>query len=152
MLQAAAEEWTRATTDDERRQRRTIVQIYLDAGADYDIFTAIDLDDLAHVKAILAKSPQSANRFQWSTPLRKAASLGRLEICRYLIGQFHVDVNDFERGNGYPILKEALAFPEIVRLLIEHGADLQKADYAGTVGGAACGSSTTRPLRCITRP
>jgi ankyrin repeat protein len=126
VLQRAAEQWTRAATQDDRRKWRTIVQMYLDAGADYDIFTAIDLDDLSRVKAILAKSPQFANTFKWGSPLRKAASLGRLEICRYLIGQYHVDVNDFERGSGYPILKGALAFPEVVRLLIENGADLQK--------------------------
>ncbi len=34
-------------------------------------------------------------------------------------------MNDFERGVGYPIIKEALAHPRVVQLLISSGADLK---------------------------
>src|SRR5207249_3435227 len=74
---------------------------------------------------ILVKSPALADDFQGESPLRVAASRGHFEICKYLLDNFRVDVNDFKRGNGYPIIKEALAYPKIVRLLIEHGADLK---------------------------
>ena len=97
----------------------------LDAGAEYDIITAIHLNDLNRVKTILNASPEFANHFRRASPLRKAAELGHLEICRYLIGEHHVDVNDFEGGVGYPIIKSALAHPDVVRLLIENGADLK---------------------------
>jgi ankyrin repeat protein len=99
-----------------------------------DILTAIQRDDLARVKAILNKSPDLADNFQGRSPLRNAASLGRLEICRFLIREHHVDVNDVERGAGFPIIKEALAFPQVVRLLIESGADLKTriTPYYGT--------------------
>jgi len=77
------------------------------------------------VKAILSQSPRLADEHQWRSPLRTATSLGRLEICRYLIERFHVDVNGFDRGAGFPIIKEALDDPKIVRLLIASGADLK---------------------------
>jgi ankyrin repeat protein len=110
---------------DEKQKWKRIVDLYLDAGADYDILVAIHLDDLDRVKAILGQAPKLADDFQDSSPLRTAASLGRLEICRYLVEKHRVDVDDFERGVGYPILKGALAHPDVVRLLIENGADLK---------------------------
>jgi ankyrin repeat protein len=57
--------------------------------------------------------------------LRIAASLGRLDICRLLIDRYHADINEFKEGKGLPIIGEALAFTEVVRLLIERGADLK---------------------------
>ncbi len=101
------------------------MKLYLDSGADYDIITAIHLDDFNRVKAILAKWPAYANDFRDQSPLRTAASLGRLKICRFLIEKHHVDVNDLNRGFGYPIIKEALTHPRIVELLIKSGANLK---------------------------
>lgn len=126
-LQRAAGMLVRARSAEQEKKWRRIVGLYRRAGADYDIQTAIQLDDLERVKVILAESPALADRgsSQDRSPLRVAASLGRLEICRYLIANFQVDVDDFKRGMGYPIIKEALAFHEVVRLLIEHGADLK---------------------------
>lgn len=95
------------------------------AGAEYDLLTAIQRDDRELVKAILEETPDLADDFQGQSPLRAAASLGRLEICRFLLDECDVDVNDFGRGMGFPILLNALAFPDVVRLLIEHGADLR---------------------------
>ncbi len=102
-----------------------IIELYLQAGAEYDIHSAIKLDDLKRVKNILRESPKFAHAYQKKSPLRLAASLGRLDFCKHLIKEHRVDVDDFERGMGYPIIKEALAHPKIVRLLIENGADLQ---------------------------
>ncbi len=124
-LKRAVTELSQHTEETEQARWREIVELYLSQGAEYDLLTAIHLDDLGRVKAILKQTPERADRYQNQSPLRHAASLGRLEICRYLIGEFPVDVNDFERGAGYLIVKEALAFPEIVKLLIDHGADLK---------------------------
>ncbi len=125
-LQHAAAELERALGTKHERQWREIVELYKDAGAEIDILTAIHQNDLTRVKTILEKAPELADNYQRQSPLRTAASLGRLEICRYLIESHHVDVDDFERGGGYPILKGALAHPAVVQLLIEHGADLKK--------------------------
>jgi ankyrin repeat protein len=114
----------RFNLDDQQKWRR-IVKLYLDSGADYDILTAIHIDDLDRVKEILEKSPAYANDFHDQRPLRTAAALGRLEICRFLIEKHHVDVDDFNRGFGYPIIKEAIANPRVAELLIKSGADLK---------------------------
>lgn len=126
-LQRAAGMLVDSRSAEQEKKWRRIIELCRRAGGDYDLETAIHLDDLQRVKAILAESPALADRegSQQRTPLRVAASLGRLEVCRHLVANFRVDVNDFKRGIGYPIIKEALAFPEVVRLLIEHGADLK---------------------------
>ncbi len=125
-LQDAAEKFTEARGKQRRKKFREIVDLYLASGAEYDLLTAIYLDDLKRIKAILERSPKLADDFQNDSPLRTAAKLGRLEICRFLINEHRVNVNDFERGIGYPIIKAALAHPQVVRLLIENGADLKK--------------------------
>ena len=123
LLQRAAANLVDERRLSERNKWRQIVDMFLNAGAEYDILTAIDLNDIERVKAILKKTPKYASRFQDESPLRTAASLGRLEICRYLIKEHHVDVDDFKGGVGYPIIKSTLAYPEVVRLLIDSGAD-----------------------------
>lgn len=124
-LQHAAVRLVHARAREEQLKWREIVKLYEDAGAEIDILTAIHQNRLERVKTILKQSPKLADDFQGQSPLRTAASLGRLEICRYLIENYRVDVDDFERGVGYPIIKGALAHPEVVRLLIERGADLK---------------------------
>jgi ankyrin repeat protein len=124
-LQRAAANFASAKRPNEREKWRRIVKRYLDAGADYDMTTAIHLDDLRRVQEILRETPDDAEDFQNHSPLRTAAALGRLEICRYLIDKHHVDVNDFKRGHGYPIVKDALPHPQVVKLLIQSGADLK---------------------------
>ena len=125
VLRDIGDAWARTQNPDEHRRWQTIMDMYMKAGAVVDIQTAIRLNDLERVKAILAKSPQLAHEQKSRSLLRLAASLGRLDICRYLIERFHVDVNEFEAGRGYPVSMEALAYPEIVRLLINSGADLK---------------------------
>ena len=101
---------------------RRVVYEYLNAGQ-LDAFMAIHLDDLAALKAILMQSPELADNFEGQSLLRTAAKLGRLSMCEYLVKEFKVDVNDFKRGVGYPIVKEAVLYPRIVKLLIDHGAN-----------------------------
>ena len=126
VLQQTARQFSKAKSPEDRRKWQALIDMYKKAGADYDIVTAIRLNDFDRVKAILSKSPQVIHEPDSRSPLREAASEGRLEICRYLIERFHPDVNEFKQGSGYPIIKEALAYPEVVRLLIASGADLKK--------------------------
>lgn len=124
-LQHALEKSSEARTDEDRKNWEVIADLYLEAGAVYDPISAIFKDDLRRVKEILTASPALADNFQSQSLLRVAAKLGRLEICRYLIESHHVDINDFERGIGYPIIKEALDHPPVVKLLIDHDVDLE---------------------------
>ncbi|MFN0020212.1 MAG: ankyrin repeat domain-containing protein [Pirellulaceae bacterium] len=124
--QEAASNLANARDGASRKRLQQIMKLYEGAGGEADLLTAITVGDLKRVKAILEKSPALADDFQDESPLRMAASRGHFEICKYLLDNFRVDVNDFERGTGYPIIKGALAHPKIVKLLIEHGADLKK--------------------------
>jgi ankyrin repeat protein len=124
-LQRAVSQMEDARDVQERDKWLRITDLYLRYGAEYDLLTAIHLNDLDRVQAILKRSSEKANDFQSRSPLRTAAHLGRYEICRYLLETHHVDVNDFTRGNGYPIIKTCLANTRLVKLLIRNGADLQ---------------------------
>jgi ankyrin repeat protein len=124
-LQHAVGELVDAERPEERAKWNKIAGLFLDWGADCDLLSAIGLDDLPRVKQILKEHPDYVDDFQNQSPLRTAARLGRLEICRCLIETRRVDLDDFKRGFGYPIIKGALAHPQVVELLIESGADLK---------------------------
>jgi ankyrin repeat protein len=124
--QRAAADLSEARSEPERRECQAILNLYTEHGGPIDLLTAVTMGDLVRVKIRIGGSRELADNFQGQSLLRKAASLGHLEICRYLIDEYHVDVNDFERGSGYPIIKEALQHPKVVRLLIESGANLKK--------------------------
>lgn len=130
-LKSIFKEWSRSTDETDKIKWRQIIDLYLKAGADYDLSIAIYLDNFDKVKSILKQSPHLADDDlnKRTSPLRLAASLGRYDICRYLIENFTVDVNDFQRGVGYPIIKEALRYPNIVKLLIDHKANLKQPIY-----------------------
>jgi ankyrin repeat protein len=101
------------------------VDLYVKAGADYDLFAAIHLDDVNRVKTLMNQSPRPAVGSNWKNPLRLAASVGSVEVCRLLLEQYHFDVDDFG-GGGYPVLANAIAHPKVVQLLIAHGANLKR--------------------------
>ena len=101
--------------------------MYVDhLGDDIDIISAVRLGKVDKVKKIIAGDPTAAHGEEYGpNPLREAANWGQLEICKILVEEQKVDVDDFEGGTGYPIIKEALKYPEIVKFLIENGADLK---------------------------
>lgn len=103
-LQRAAFNFAWETQQWKQQAWKKVVDAYLEMGVQYDIDSAIYLNDLDRVKAILKESPKQANGELWerTSPLRIAASLGHVAICRYFIEKFDVDVNDWEAGHGYP--------------------------------------------------
>ena len=125
-LQRAIRKAGGSRSTSEKEEWEGIANLYLEAGATYDIITAIHRNDLNRVKAVFDEQISDAFDSSHDSPLRCAASLGRLEICEYLIAEQKMDVDQFKDGSGYPILKDALPYPEIVRLLIDSGANLDK--------------------------
>lgn len=106
---------------------RSIVEMYEEhLGDDIDIVSAVRLGKVNEVKKIIAADPTAAlGQKKGPNPLREAADWGHLEICKVLVEEHKADVNDFEGGWGYPIIKSALKHPQIVRYLIEQDADLE---------------------------
>lgn len=124
-LQRAVIEYTKANSEQARKNWQTIARQLRSAGANYDAVSAIYLNDLKRVKEILEVPtlPPLINKRDFL--LKTAASIGKIDICKYLIEEQKVDVDQFEEGSGYPIIKYALKHPSIVNLLIENGADLE---------------------------
>lgn len=110
-----------------RENWKVIVAKLRAAGAEYTIDTAIYLNDIAFVKDQLAKDASWVNRCRssQSVPLRIAARTGRTEICKLFL-EHKADPNDFEQGNGYPILADAVHHPAVVKLLIAYKANLKR--------------------------
>ena len=94
---------------------------------EYTIDTAIYLNDVQFVEKKLAADDSWVNNSggAQSVPLRLAARKGRVEICRLLL-EHKADPNAFEEGCGFPIMVDAVSHPAVVKLLIEHGADLRR--------------------------
>jgi ankyrin repeat protein len=134
-LFANPEEWrAQARSAERRRECRALADLYIKAGADYDLFAAIHLNDVNRVKTLMDQSPRPTVGDGWKNPLRLAASVGSVEVCRLLIEHYHADVDDSAGGGGYPVMAHAVAHPQVVQLLIAHGADVKKR-YVEQEGG-----------------
>lgn len=106
-----------------------ILDVFISNGIELDLISAIQLDKLQLVKKMLTKDPEQLDRYTSNQrPLRTAAQHGRLEIAKFLIESFptQIDVDNFAGGTGYPVSKLALKHTEVLRLLIDHGADLER--------------------------
>ena len=124
-IENAAENYYRR--EGEREKWKQIVQLLRDGGAKYTIDTATYLNDIDFVKQELAADDTWVNRTQdaQSVPLRLAARIGRIEICRLLL-EHNADPDSFASGVGWPIIHDAVNHPEIVKLLIQNGANLKR--------------------------
>ena len=94
------------------------------------------LTDILRLVSEAGADPSITNRFG-GTALIPASERGHVETVRYLLEQTDVDIDHVNRL-GWTALLEAIvlgngdaAHQEIVRLLIEHGADLDIADKDG---------------------
>jgi hypothetical protein len=97
------------------------------AGAEYTIDTAIYLNDVPFVEKSLAAGASWVNRRRGAqcVPLRRAARTGRVKVCKLFL-EHGADPNAFEEGGGHPIMVDAVKHPAVVKLLIEHGANLRR--------------------------
>ena len=113
--------------ENEREKWKLIAEKLRDGGAEYTIETAIYLNDIPFVKEKMQSGGtwiNSAGDAQ-SVPLRLAAETGRFEICKLLLDH-GADPDSFADGIGYPIMIDAVRHPEIVKLLIDRGANLKR--------------------------
>lgn len=124
-IESAAEKYFR---DEAQRDRwKALVTKLRSAGAKYTIDAAIYMNDISSVKEQLAKNDSLVNELRGaqSVPLRIAVRTGRTEICKLLL-EHKADPDDFEQGNGYPILLDAINHAAVVKLLIDHKANLKR--------------------------
>jgi ankyrin repeat protein len=124
-IEHASEQYDRRP--DRRDTWGIIVAKMRDAGAEYTIDTAIYMNDVGSVEKKLAADASWVNKRKGAhhVPLRVAARTGRVEICKLLL-KHGADPNAFEECAGYPILVYAVEHPAIVKLLIEHRANLRR--------------------------
>jgi ankyrin repeat protein len=121
-------------------EKATMFRLLLDAGAKYDVSSAIYLGDIDRVCELVNAEPKLIRELGSShmLPLRLAAREGRTEICRLLLG-LGADPDDIRNGSGYPILHDAIKHSGIVRLLLAAGA---KPDIRVTFAGSRSGAWT----------
>jgi hypothetical protein len=125
-IESAAEEYYESGRE-HRDTCRTIVAKMRAAGAEYTIDTAIYMNDVPFVEKSLATDARWVNerRGAQCIPLRLAARIGRVEICKLLL-EHGADPNALEEATGYPIIVDAVKHPAVVKLLIEHRANLRR--------------------------
>jgi hypothetical protein len=126
-LQTPIESAAESYFEERRDIWKAVVATLRVVGAEYTIDTAIYMNDIAFVKEQLAKDSSWVNKCRGarSVPLRIAARTGRVEICKLLL-EHKADPDDFEQGNGYPILVDGVKHDAVVKLLIEHKANLKR--------------------------
>jgi ankyrin repeat protein len=124
-IEDAAEQYD--LVPEHRETWRTIVAKMRDAGAEYTINAAIYMNDVPFVEKRLATDRSWVNKRGGAqcVPLRVAARTGRLKICKLLL-KHGADPNAFEEGVGHPIMVNAVKHPAVVKLLIEHRANLRR--------------------------
>jgi ankyrin len=135
---------------------RKIVTLLLDAGAHYDIFSAINLGDACRVRSILRGQPSKANKtcgFRM-VPLRLAGRTGQDDICKILL-EYRADPDDYAFGEdwfgekgGIPILCDVMQHPRVVRMLLDAGAvcDKHVAVHGGVTGTWSANPTRATPL------
>jgi ankyrin repeat protein len=110
-----------AQSEEAATKWQCIITMLLRAGVDYDIRAAICRNDIARVRQLLREDERLVADHRGITPLRLAARLGRVEICKLLL-EHKADPNEIDRGSGYPVAYSAFRYPAIVKLLLESGA------------------------------
>jgi ankyrin repeat protein len=124
-LENAAEYWFRDTR--KRDQWMAIVTQLRAGGAEYTLEAAIYLNDIDFFRAALEKDDSWVNKPLGAkmSPLRFAVMTGRFDISKLLLDH-KSDVDNFDEGNGFPIVVNAVKYPQIVKLLIERGTNLKR--------------------------
>ncbi len=126
-----------------------IVQLFLEAGAEYTIYDVAMLGDVGRVKELITKDPSLVNskaKF-YGTPLSSAASAGQAKVVEALLVA-GADVNQSD-GGGSTALQQAVfeGHTEVVKVLLSHGAKTDVADPL--TGGTLLELATERGFKEI---
>ena len=131
-----------------RARCKEIVEKLRTAGADYSFYTALCMDDVEFVRHKFTKKTFRVNApiDRLFVPLRVAARAGSVEVCKLLL-ELGADPDSFESYYGFPIMVDAVRHPPIVKLLIEHGANLrQRITFSGRRSGYWIVQNEASPL------
>jgi ankyrin repeat protein len=118
-----------------RSRRGEVAQYLLDHGAQVDVFTAAFLDELdvlrGHIAAGLANAQSPYEDFHRVTPLHHAVDGGAVAAATLLLDS-GAEVDD----SGGRLLTSAArqGSIELVRLLLDHGAEAVKVESLGPLG------------------
>lgn len=104
---------------DDQEEARRCFRLILDAGAEYDLRSAIRLNDLDRVQELAKMQPEAI--LQSLGALRLAAKRGHARICKVLL-ELGADPEDLEGGSGISILASACKYADVVKVLLEGGA------------------------------
>lgn len=96
----------------------SVVKALREAGANYTLDAAISLGDLERTKEILGKKPEAE---VLSDLLSEAAYNGHAEIVKHLL-TLGASIEDAS-SRSWPVLFRAIEHPEVVRILLDSGAD-----------------------------
>lgn len=112
-----------------RERWEPVAEAYRNSNRDFGLIGAIQLNDLDRVVSIIDESPEQAHQCrrpsnERRSPLRLALELHHDEIFSFLLKHCNGDVDDWAGGEGYPLIVKALRRPELVRQLLEQGADI----------------------------
>ncbi len=143
-------------------EARNVVQLILDAGADYDLATAVLVDDLERIEAVVSspKNPSLDNEdiAERTRALHVAAEWGREDACRALLKAgadpdgYAYDWTGYQdlppgHDGNLPVIAEAVRFPRIVALLLANGAEWKKTiGWQGGSSGMSLFSSSSASL------
>jgi ankyrin repeat protein len=107
-------------------EKQKIAQMLLAAGAEYDLHSAIYLDDIARVRVLLADKEQVRDR----EAMRIAVMRGRTGIVKLLLDR-GADPEDADYG-GLPLSYFAIGHPAVLKVLLDAGANPKAVvDYRG---------------------
>jgi ankyrin repeat protein/truncated hemoglobin YjbI len=122
-----------------RKQRPKLVPLLIEHGAVPDVFTAAWLGDRAGVAELVERHPELVNAtdpaedFQGVTPLAHALAGGDTSVVSLLL-----DRGAEVHAHSGKLLRIAIMLnrPDLVRLLLAHGADARRVDSLGPLDPA----------------
>lgn len=126
-IEAAADKYANSHSEADQDKWKNVVQSLQRHGAEYTIHAAVCLNDVKFIETKLSENDAWVREFERRTesPLRTAARYGRVDICKLLL-EHKADPDEFELGSGWPIIFHAVDHPDVVKLLIAHGANLRR--------------------------
>jgi len=149
--------WRSTLESEDQPAWAAVVAQLRNAGAEYSIETAIYMNDVEFVREALYYDPSwlHVSSVRWgvaaepNNPLRLAAWAGHAAMCQLML-DYGADPDAFEEGWGFPILVDAARHTDVIEVLLEHGADVQRRiSRTGTWSGPRFVGDQATPLHYV---